>query len=57
MILETNESEGAKFSGYEFYFKKNIHRIFLYRSKCPINTLTADCESSDSNRKNLPLPV
>ena len=57
IILEMNESKGAKFSGYEFYFKKNIHRTFLHLSKYPFNTLTADNEYSGSNRKNLRLPV
>ena len=28
MILEIKESKGAEFPGYEFYFKKNIHRTF-----------------------------
>ena len=37
IILEISESKGAEFSGYEFYFKKNMHRIFLYLSECPFN--------------------
>ena len=37
MISEISESKGAEFSGYEFYFKKNIHITFLYLSKCPFN--------------------
>ena len=45
MILEISESKGAEFSWYEFYFKKNIHRTFLYLSKCPLNTFTVDCEN------------
>ena len=57
MIVETKESKGAEFSGYEFYFKKNIHITFLYLSKCPFNKVTADYEYSGSNRENLPLPV
>ena len=57
IILEMNESKEAKFSGYEFYFKKNIHRTFLYLSKYPFNTLTADNVYSGSNRKNLRLTV
>ena len=57
MILEIKESKGAEFSGFEFYFKKNLHITFLYLSKCPFNTLTADYEYSGSNRENLPLPV
>ena len=57
MILEISESKSAEFSGYEFYFKKNIHRAFLYLLKCPFNTLAAGCEYSHNNRKKLPLPV
>ena len=57
MILEISESKVAEFSGNEFYFKKNIHRAFLYLSKCPFNTLTADYEYSRSNRENLPIPM
>ena len=57
MILEISESTGAEISGYEFYFKKTIHRTLLYLSKCPFNALTADCEYFRSNRENLPLPV
>ena len=37
MILEISESKGAEFSGYELYFNKNTHKIFLYLSKCPFN--------------------
>ena len=55
--MEITESKAAEFSRYEFYFKKNIHRTFLYLSKCSFNTLTADCEYYRSNREKLPLPV
>ena len=37
MILEISESKSAEFSGYEFCFKKNIHRTLLYLSKCAFN--------------------
>ena len=33
MIIEISESKGAEFSGYEFYFKKNIHRTFFISIK------------------------
>ena len=56
MILEITESKGAKFSGYEFTLKRIYTELFLYLSKCPFNTLTADCEYSCSNREDLPLP-
>ena len=56
-ILEISESKGAEFSVYEFYFKKNIHRSFLYMSKCLFSTLTADYEYSRGSRENLPLPI
>ena len=57
MILKISESKGAEFPGYEFFFKKNIHITFSYLSKCPFDTLTADCEYSRSNREKLPPPV
>ena len=34
-ILEISEREGAEFSGYEVYFKRNIHITFFYLSKYP----------------------
>ena len=37
MISKISEHKDAQFSEYDFYFKKNIHIIFLYLPKYPFN--------------------